>query len=137
MIKEIAKAKVNLTLQILGRRPDGYHELISLVTFADAGDTVAMDAAAETALDVDGPFAARIDGENLIAKACRLIREADEGFGIGRIRLTKSLPVAAGLGGGSADAAALLRFCHGLIRNSTKSTCKPSPALSAPMSVFA
>ena len=109
MITEIAKAKLNLTLQVLGRRPDGYHELVSLVAFADVGDTITVDPGAPFALETDGPFAAGIDGENLIAKACRLVTEAVPGVSLGSIRLTKNLPVAAGLGGGSADAAAVLR----------------------------
>lgn len=109
MITEIAQAKLNLTLQVIGRRPDGYHELVSLVAFADAGDILCYDPFAPFALETDGTFAARIDGENLIAKACRLVLEADSGLSLGRIRLTKNLPVAAGLGGGSADAAAFLR----------------------------
>ena len=109
MIIETAKAKINLTLQVLGRRPDGYHELISLVAFADVGDTITLEPGAPFGIETDGAFAGAIDGENLIAKACRLLREAAPDARLGLIRLTKNLPVAAGLGGGSADAAALLR----------------------------
>lgn len=109
VISETAKAKLNLTLQVLGRRTDGYHELISLVAFADAGDTLSLVTEAPFGLETNGPFATDIDGENLVAKACRLVQEADPCVRIGHIRLTKNLPVAAGLGGGSADAAALLR----------------------------
>jgi 4-diphosphocytidyl-2-C-methyl-D-erythritol kinase len=94
---------------VLGRRPDGYHELMSFVAFADIGDTIAIDPVAPNALEIDGPFAAGIVGENLVAKACRLVSAADPCLYLGHIRLTKNLPVAAGLGGGSADAAAMLR----------------------------
>lgn len=109
MITETAKAKLNLTLLVLGRRPDGYHDLVSLVAFADIGDTITVNPDAPPAFHIDGPFAAGIDGENLITKACRLVTEAVPGIRLGSIRLTKNLPVAAGLGGGSADAAAVLR----------------------------
>jgi 4-diphosphocytidyl-2-C-methyl-D-erythritol kinase len=109
VITEIAKAKLNLTLGVLGRRPDGYHELVSFVAFVEIGDAIAIDPVAPFALEIDGPFAAGIVGENLVAKACRLVTEAVPGVRLGSIRLTKNLPVAAGLGGGSADAAAVLR----------------------------
>ncbi len=109
MITEIAKAKLNLTLKVLGRRLDGYHDLVSLVAFADIGDVITIDPSAPFGLETDGPFADGIVGENLIAKTCRLILESAPGLSMGSIRLTKNLPVAAGLGGGSADAAAVLR----------------------------
>jgi len=100
---------VNLTLVVRGRRGDGYHELVSLVTFADAHDEVMLHPDAESALSVSGPFARFIDGENLLARTLALLREADPGLRLGSVQLVKNLPVAAGLGGGSADAAALLR----------------------------
>ena len=109
MITETAQAKINLTLKIRGRRPDGYHELVSLVTFAAVGDRVTLEPEAPFGIETNGPFASAIEGENLIGWACRLVREALPGVRIGRILLTKRLPVAAGLGGGSADAAAVLR----------------------------
>jgi 4-diphosphocytidyl-2-C-methyl-D-erythritol kinase len=109
VIIETARAKINLTLQVLGRRPDGYHDLVSLVAFADVGDTVVFETGARPEIHTDGPFAGRIDGENLIAKAFRLVQDAHPGAPAGRVLLTKNLPVAAGLGGGSADAAAALR----------------------------
>lgn len=109
MITETARAKVNLTLEIRGRRPDGYHELVSLVAFPDVGDIVTLDPEAPFSLQTDGAFAAAIDGENLIAKACRLVSAIRPQSSLGRITLTKQLPVAAGVGGGSADAAAVLR----------------------------
>jgi 4-diphosphocytidyl-2-C-methyl-D-erythritol kinase len=110
-IAVLAPAKVNLYLHVLGRRPDGYHILDSLVVFAGYGDRIEVAAAAALRLTVDGPFANDIPtGEdNLVLRAARALadevgRPADAG-----IRLTKSLPVASGIGGGSSDAAATLR----------------------------
>ena len=108
-IREIARAKINLTLSVLGRRPDGYHEIESLVTFADFGDVVSLQPGSAPEVATSGPFAAAIDGPNLIERALTLLREAEPGLRLGAVALEKNLPVAAGLGGGSADAAALLR----------------------------
>lgn len=114
-IVELAKAKVNLTLEVLGRRADGYHELRSIVAFADFGDTLALTPGAGFALHTAGPMAGLIDGPNLIEKAVALTRAlisplSNEGAAcIGRFDLEKRIPVAAGLGGGSADAAAAMR----------------------------
>jgi 4-diphosphocytidyl-2-C-methyl-D-erythritol kinase len=108
-IREIARAKVNLTLSVLGRRPDGYHEIESLVTFADLGDVVSLQPGAAPEIAVSGPFAGAIDGPNLLERALTLLREVEPGLRLGAVALEKNLPVAAGLGGGSADAAALLR----------------------------
>lgn len=115
MFTELAKAKINLTLEVLGKRPDGYHELSSLVAFASFGDTLEFTPGAAFSLETDGPMAAAIDGPNLIEKTVTLMRErfagADgaAGLGLGHYRLTKRIPVAAGLGGGSSDAAAAMR----------------------------
>ena len=108
-IRELAPAKINLTLSVRGRRPDGYHELESLVTFADVHDVVELQAASTSHVSVSGPFASRIAGENLLDQGLTLLREAEPRLTLGLVRLEKHLPVAAGLGGGSADAAALLR----------------------------
>lgn len=108
-IVEYARAKINLSLTVLGRRPDGYHELESLVTFADLHDLVTLAPGAECGVVVAGPFANYIGGENLLIRALALLRDAAPGLRLGSVRLDKHLPVAAGLGGGSADAAALLR----------------------------
>ena len=109
---ETAPAKVNLTLRVTGRRPDGYHELESLVAFARVGDRLAFASGDPLALEVAGPFAA-VAGDvtdNLVLKAAReLVRRAPD-LALGRFDLRKELPVAAGLGGGSADAAAALRL---------------------------
>jgi 4-diphosphocytidyl-2-C-methyl-D-erythritol kinase len=109
-IGELARAKVNLTLVVRGRRTDGYHELESLVTFAEASDVVTIETdAAAGRLTVSGPSAPDIHGENLLGRTMALLRDADPHLRIGAVHLHKNLPVAAGLGGGSADAAALLR----------------------------
>ncbi len=110
-ISEPAWAKINLTLQITGRRPDGYHELNSLVVFAEAGDLLHLAPAEELSLTVEGPFAAALQdaGDNLVLRAARALASAG-GVGPGvAMTLTKNLPVASGIGGGSADAAAALR----------------------------
>jgi 4-diphosphocytidyl-2-C-methyl-D-erythritol kinase len=108
-VHELAHAKINLTLQVLGRRDDGYHELESLVTFADIHDTVTLEPGAGGSVAVVGPFAGYIGGENLLVRAMNLLRGADAKLQLGSVRLVKNLPVAAGIGGGSADAAAFLR----------------------------
>jgi 4-diphosphocytidyl-2-C-methyl-D-erythritol kinase len=107
-----APAKVNLTLHVLGRRSDGYHELESLVMFADAGDRLTFVPGAKLDLDMRGPTAG-VSGrpdENLVLKAARRLAERVDGLRLGRFTLDKRLPVAAGLGGGSSDAAAALRL---------------------------
>ncbi len=109
MITELARAKINLTLEILGRRPDGFHELASLVAFADCGDVVLLDTGAPPGVTVTGPFAPTIAGENLIEVTLRRLAAAEPRLRLGAVRLDKQLPVAAGIGGGSADAAAVLR----------------------------
>ncbi|MFC4671101.1 4-(cytidine 5'-diphospho)-2-C-methyl-D-erythritol kinase [Seohaeicola nanhaiensis] len=102
-----APAKINLTLHVTGQRGDGYHLLDSLVVFAGIGDTVAVAPAGALSLTVEGPEAAALSGEgdNLVLRAARLMG-AERGAAI---RLVKRLPVASGIGGGSADAAAALR----------------------------
>jgi 4-diphosphocytidyl-2-C-methyl-D-erythritol kinase len=111
ILAELARAKVNLTLNVLGRRADGYHELSSIVAFADLGDELVLEAGRKGGLtSIEGPFAAMLEGETLIERAVELTRAAWPGARAGALRLTKNLPVAAGLGGGSADAAAALRL---------------------------
>jgi len=107
LLRELAPAKVNLTLRVVSRRADGYHELESLVAFADLADVVTFDPDAPPDIEVTGPFAAATGpaGENLVLEAARLMR-----LDRGRFTLEKNIPVAAGLGGGSADAAAALRL---------------------------
>ena len=108
-IRQIARAKINLTLNVLGRRSDGYHDIESLVTFADIGDLVTLHPGPDCRITTSGQFAPGIEGPNLLEKTLSLLRELDPGLVLGAVELEKNLPVAAGLGGGSADAAALLR----------------------------
>jgi 4-diphosphocytidyl-2-C-methyl-D-erythritol kinase len=108
-IREFAPAKVNLTLEIEGRRADGFHELTSLVTFASVGDAVTIDPDSTPLLTVTGPFADRLEGANILAHAVTLLGGHAPALRVGAIHLEKNLPVAAGLGGGSADAGAFLR----------------------------
>ena len=108
-ICELARAKVNLSLKVLGRRSDGYHELASLVTFAACGDRVRLSPGTPCRVTVTGPFAGDIVGENLLQRTLVLLHAAAPELRLGAVALEKELPVAAGLGGGSADAAALLR----------------------------
>ncbi len=105
-----APAKVNLNLHITGRRTDGYHTLSSLIAFADVADTVTAAPADALSLNVDGPFAADLEGQadNIILRAARALAHATAVDRGAALTLTKRLPVAAGLGGGSADAAAAL-----------------------------
>jgi 4-diphosphocytidyl-2-C-methyl-D-erythritol kinase len=109
---EKACAKINLTLRVRGRRADGYHDLESLVAFADLADTLTLQPGVATALDIAGPFA-ELSGptaDNLVLKAVAALRQRIDGLKAGHFMLEKNLPVAAGIGGGSADAAAALRL---------------------------
>lgn len=104
MIRAAAPAKINLCLHITGRRADGCHEIESLVAFASVGDEVALEPGAR-GLSVEGPFAQRVGGvANLVTQALEALDAPSYGA-----RLTKNLPVAAGIGGGSADAGAVAR----------------------------
>ncbi len=130
----LARAKINLTLRVLGRRPDGYHEIASLVAFADIGDRLVMQwrdgaeaprryssgdiaepppthtSSRPATLRAVGPFAAAIVGDNLVETAIRRVEAAAGGAIEADFVLEKNLPVASGIGGGSADAAAALRL---------------------------
>ena len=101
----IAPAKVNLTLHVTGERSDGYHLLDSYVMFADLGDTLTFAPGNDISLHVTGPYAAGVPGDarNLVWRAAQAVGWT------GRIDLVKNLPHGAGIGGGSADAAAVLR----------------------------
>ena len=108
-IQELAPAKVNLTLEVLGKRADGYHELASLVAFADVGDHLSLHPDDHWSLTCKGPTAAAIAGGNIVERAAAAFASAWSGARTGRAELEKHLPVFAGIGGGSADAAATLR----------------------------
>ena len=104
-----ALPKVNLTLRILGRRPDGYHELDSLVAFAqDVADTLTLSPSTTRIVSTTGPFGSSIAGQNLISVTLDLIARTAPDLMLGDVHLDKHLPIAAGIGGGSADAAALI-----------------------------
>ncbi len=109
---EKASAKINLTLRVIGRRADGYHDLESLVVFADVADVLTLQPDTEDRLEVSGPFAGKSGAvaDNLVLKALGALRQRITGLKGGRFLLQKNVPVAAGLGGGSADAAAALRL---------------------------
>ena len=106
-----APAKINLLLHVGNRRPDGYHDLESLVAFAAIGDEIELATDNGFSLSVDGPFGEGLEAgeQNLALRAARILADRVGASSGVRIRLTKNVPVAAGLGGGSADAAAVLR----------------------------
>ena len=109
---EGAPAKINLTLRVIGRRADGYHDIESLVTFAALGDRLALTLGDAFALTVSGAGAGLTgaDADNLVLKAAGALAAHIAGLKVGAFHLEKNIPVAAGLGGGSADAAAALRL---------------------------
>ncbi len=113
-VEERAPAKINLSLHVLGRRADGYHELDSIVGFADIGDRLILRRSDGNELSVSGPFAAAVPlgADNIIWKAWHVLKALRDIPTVTAI-LEKNLPVASGIGGGSADAAAMLR---GLLR---------------------
>ncbi|CUX11574.1 4-(cytidine 5'-diphospho)-2-C-methyl-D-erythritol kinase [Agrobacterium deltaense] len=119
---EAAPAKINLALHVTGQRADGYHLLETLVTFTEAGDTIRIRDADADSFSISGPFGdllrAGDGGDNLVTRARDLLRDALASTGQPAppvaIHLEKNLPVASGIGGGSADAAATLR---GLLRH--------------------
>ena len=111
-VEELARAKVNLALHITGQREDGFHTLDSLVVFPEVGDRILIKASSRLSLDIEGPFASAIKAQpsdNLVYKAAQLLAEHVPAASGAMIGLEKRLPVAAGVGGGSADAAAALR----------------------------
>jgi 4-diphosphocytidyl-2-C-methyl-D-erythritol kinase len=117
-IRLAAPAKVNLHLHVTGRRGDGYHLLDSLMAFAGVYDIVTVAPADELSLHIDGPHASALAGmdpeDNLMMRAARRLAEAAGVEPRARLTLTKRLPVAGGIGGGSADAAAALRGLYQL-----------------------
>ncbi len=104
---EFARAKVNLCLHVTGRRGDGMHLLDSIVVFPHVGDVLEVSEAEGLTLEINGPFGGGLDAgdSNLVMKAARMLGEQGAA-----LRLTKNLPVASGIGGGSADAAACIRL---------------------------
>src|ERR1700738_4794518 len=123
---ERAPAKINLTRRVIARRPDCYHDIESLVAFAGVADRLSFTPDRMLALAVGGPMAARCGelADNLVLKAAHALSQRVAGLKVGRFLLSKRLPVAAGLGGGSSDAAAALRL---LARGHHLSLQKPRP----------
>lgn len=111
-LSEEGRAKVNLTLRVNGRRADGYHDLESVVAFADCADRLMLTPGPDLDLKMSGPLAQACGeaSDNLVLKAARLLSERVANLKAGSFSLDKVLPVAAGIGGGSADAAAALRL---------------------------
>jgi 4-diphosphocytidyl-2-C-methyl-D-erythritol kinase len=109
---EDGRAKVNLTLRVVGRRVDGYHDLESVVAFGDCADRLSLTPGPELRLNTTGPLARECGetADNLVFKAAKLLGERVPELRLGEFTLDKVLPVAAGIGGGSADAAAALRL---------------------------
>jgi 4-diphosphocytidyl-2-C-methyl-D-erythritol kinase len=110
--RELAPAKINLTLRVVGRRNDGYHDIESLVAFAGLADDLSLTPGSNLELVVRGPTAASVGAiaDNLVLKAAHALADRVTGLTVGSFVLSKRLPVAAGLGGGSSDAAAALRL---------------------------
>jgi 4-diphosphocytidyl-2-C-methyl-D-erythritol kinase len=111
-LAETAYAKLNLALHVRGKRADGYHAIETIFAFCEDGDELSGESADDLSLDVSGPYAADIPvGDvNLAIEAARVLRLAAEVSAGARLHLVKNLPVASGIGGGSADAAAVLRL---------------------------
>jgi len=118
MLCDEGRAKVNLTLRVVGRRVDGYHDLESVVAFADCADKLTLKPGGELSLTTTGPLAQACGAtaDNLVLKAASLLAEEVPGLKLGAFTLEKVLPIAAGIGGGSADAAAALRLLAQLNR---------------------
>ena len=125
-----APAKINLYLHVTGRRADGYHTLDSLIAFAGLGDQITVETADSLSLEIDGRFAESLQNpdDNLVLKAARALAEEAGCPANAHIRLTKNLPVAAGIGGGSADAAAALKALAELWQISSDETAMQSLA---------
>ena len=110
LLSEPAPAKLNLALHVRGKLPDGRHAIETLFAFCVDGDVIEAEDAENVSLDIVGPFGELIDGPNLVIAAAEALRAASRVTAGAALRLTKNLPVASGIGGGSADAAAALRL---------------------------
>jgi len=109
-ITQLAPAKINLMLHVVGRLPDGYHHLQSLVSFGPVGDLISVERAKASSLTVSGPFLDQVPmaGENTVVLAAKWLKERFPNMSQAHIHLEKNLPVAAGIGGGTSDAAATI-----------------------------
>jgi 4-diphosphocytidyl-2-C-methyl-D-erythritol kinase len=112
VLSEEGRAKVNLSLRVIGRRVDGYHDLESVVAFGDCADRLTLAPGGELSLKTTGPLAQACGdtSDNLVLKASMLLAARVPDLKVGAFTLDKVLPVAAGIGGGSADAAAAIRL---------------------------
>lgn len=110
MISEPAPAKLNLALHVRGKLPDGRHAIETLFAFCTDGDVISGEVAEDITLEVGGPFAEDLSGKNLVETAAQQLRASPGSTQGAALRLTKNLPVASGIGGGSADAGAALRL---------------------------
>ena len=112
---EIAPAKLNLALHVRGKRRDGRHDIETLFAFCTDGDRLSAEPAHDLSLSITGPFGAELsDSDNLVLQAARALGAVANTSAVARITLDKRLPVASGIGGGSADAAAALRLLTSL-----------------------
>ena len=112
--REIAPAKLNLALHVRGKLPDGRHAIETIFAFCTDGDRLSAEPSKEISLHASGPFAAELGDDNLVLAAARALGEAAGAPAGAALTLDKRLPVASGLGGGSADAAAALRLLTSL-----------------------
>jgi len=129
MLSDEGRAKVNLSLRVVGRRVDGYHDLESVVAFADCADRLTLVPGSELSLKTTGPLAQACGetSDNLVLKAAMLLSARVPDLKVGAFTLEKVLPIAAGIGGGSADAAAALRLLAKL-KLHLAGTVTPSPS---------
>jgi len=113
--REIAPAKLNLALHVRGKQPDGRHAIETIFAFCTDGDQLSAELADDVTLEIEGPFGDALRGhDNLVLKAAQALADAAQVSSGAAIRLEKNLPVASGIGGGSADAAAALRLLTSL-----------------------
>src|SRR5688500_3510081 len=128
--RDIAPAKLNLALHVRGRRPDGRHDIETIFAFCTDGDRLSAVEAENISLTVGGPFAQGLEVEDkLVMKAARALAGASGGGKGAAIHLDKKLPVASGLGGGSADAGAALRLLTSLWRIDPRFASEVAPGL--------
>ena len=127
--REIAPAKLNLALHVRGKLPDGRHAIETIFAFCTDGDRLGAEPADQLSLEVVGPFAADIEGDNLVLAAARSLAESAGIASGAALTLDKRLPVASGIGGGSADAAATLRLLTSLWNIDPRHAEAVAPAL--------
>lgn len=135
--REIAPAKLNLALHVRGKLPDGRHAIETIFAFCTDGDRLSAEPADELTLEITGPFAAELEEveENLVLRAARALQEAAGVSAGAAMTLNKRLPVASGVGGGSADAAAALRLLTSLWRIDPAHAQGVAPALGSDVPV--